>query len=426
LIQSIPYFFIYLMTKRECIEILNIEFSLEKKFNLSVYCMKIHEYQAKEILGKHNVRVPFGVVIDKVEDASKAYDEVARYSSIVVVKAQIHAGGRGKGGGVKVTKAKSEAMSAVETIHGMQLVTHQTGPAGKKVLKVYLEQGIDIAKEYYVSILLDRSLKKTIFMASQEGGMDIEEVAEKYPDKIIKIAIDPGIGLQPNQARELVFKLNLPAESMKSAISFFTALYDAYMKEDCSMLEINPLILTKQNEIIAGDCKITLDENAQYRHPDTEAYRDKTEEDPLELKASEYNLNYVKLDGNIGCMVNGAGLAMATMDVIKYAGAEPANFLDVGGGANVNTVKNGFEIILGDPHVKAIFVNIFGGIVRCDRVAQGIVEAARSVNIKVPLMVRLKGTNAEEGKKILKDSGLTIVVADELSDAIQKIPQLIK
>jgi len=263
-------------------------------------------------------------------------------------------------------------------------------------------------------------------MASQEGGMEIEEVAAKHPEKIVKIAIDPGIGLQANQARELAFKLNLPQESMKSAIAFFTSLYDAYIKEDCSLLEINPLILTKQNEIIAGDCKITLDDNALYRHQDTKDYRDKTEEDPLELKASEYDLNYVKLDGNIGCMVNGAGLAMATMDVIKYAGAEPANFLDVGGGANVNTVKNGFEIILGDPHVKAIFVNIFGGIVRCDRVAQGIVEAARSVNIKVPLMVRLKGTNAEEGKKILQDSGLTIVVADELSDAIQKIPHLIK
>jgi len=388
--------------------------------------MKIHEYQAKEILGKHKVRVPFGVVINSVEEASKAYDEVAKHSSVVVVKAQIHAGGRGKGGGVKVTKNKEDAMAAVKAIHGMQLITHQTGPSGKKVLKVYLEQGIDIAREFYVSILLDRALKKTIFMASQEGGMDIEEVAAKQPEKIIKIAVDPGVGLQPSQARELAFKLNIPAEALKSATTFFTSLYDAYIKEDCSLLEINPLILTKQNEIIAGDCKITLDDNSMFRHPDTKEYRDKTEEDPLELQASEFDLNYVKLDGNIGCMVNGAGLAMATMDVIKYAGAEPANFLDVGGGANVETVKNGFKIILGDPHVKAIFVNIFGGIVRCDRVAQGIVEAARLVNIQVPLMVRLKGTNAEEGKKILNDSGLTIVVADELSDAIQKIPHLIK
>ncbi|MCB1176577.1 MAG: ADP-forming succinate--CoA ligase subunit beta [Leptospiraceae bacterium] len=388
--------------------------------------MKIHEYQAKEILSKHQVNVPFGVVIDKIEDAPKAYDEVARFSNIVVVKAQIHAGGRGKGGGVKVTRSKDQALDSAKAILGMQLITHQTGPEGKKVLKVYFEQGIDIAKEYYLSILLDRSLKKTIFMASAEGGMEIEEVAASNPEKIVKIAIDPGIGLQPNQARELAFKLGLPPESHKSAIKFFTGVYDVYMQEDCSLLEINPLILTKENKIIAGDCKITLDENASYRHPDTAAYRDKTEEDPLELKASEYNLNYVKLDGNIGCMVNGAGLAMATMDVIKLAGAEPANFLDVGGGANVNTVKNGFEIILGDPNVKAIFVNIFGGIVRCDRVAQGIVEAAKSVNIKVPLMVRLKGTNAEEGKKILEASGLKIIVADELTDATKNIPELIK
>jgi succinyl-CoA synthetase beta subunit len=388
--------------------------------------MKIHEYQAKEILSKHKVSIPFGVVIDKIEDASKAYDEVARFSNIVVVKAQIHAGGRGKGGGVKLARSKDQAIEAAKSILGMQLITHQTGPEGKKVLKVYFEQGIDIAKEYYLSILLDRSLRKTIFMASSEGGMEIEEVAASHPEKIIKIAIDPGIGLQPNQARELAFRLGLPAESHKSAINFFGSIYETYIKEDCNLLEINPLILTKDNRIIAGDCKITLDENASYRHPDTSEYRDKTEEDPLELKASEYNLNYVKLDGNIGCMVNGAGLAMATMDVIKLAGAEPANFLDVGGGANVNTVKNGFEIILGDPNVKAIFVNIFGGIVRCDRVALGIVEAAKSVNIKVPLMVRLKGTNAEEGKKILQDSGLKIIVADELSDATKKIPELIK
>jgi len=388
--------------------------------------MKIHEYQAKEILSKHEVKVPFGVVIDKVEDASKAYDEVSRFSNIVVAKAQIHAGGRGKGGGVKLARSKEQALDAVKSILGMQLVTHQTGPEGKKVLKVYLEQGINIAKEYYFSILLDRSLRKTIVMASAEGGMEIEEVAAHSPEKIIKIVVDPGIGLQMNQARELVYRLGLPSEAHKSAIKFFLSVYDVYMKEDCSLLEINPLILTKENEVLAGDCKITLDDNALFRHPDTAAYRDKTEEDPLELKASEYNLNYVKLDGNIGCMVNGAGLAMATMDVIKLAGAEPANFLDVGGGANVNTVKNGFEIILGDPNVKAIFVNIFGGIVRCDRVAQGIVEAAKSVNIKVPLMVRLKGTNAEEGKRILEQSGLRIIVANELTDATEKIPSLIK
>lgn len=388
--------------------------------------MKVHEYQAKEILKRHKVAVPFGTVIDKKEDGPKAYEEVAKLGPVVVVKAQIHAGGRGKGGGVKVTKTKDDALAAIDKILGMQLITPQTGPEGKKVLKVYLEQGINIDKEFYISILLDRSIKKTIIMASKEGGMDIEEVAEKHPEKIIKIAIDTGVGLQPNQARELAFKLGLEGDALKSAVPFFLSLYDAYMKEDCSLLEINPLILTKENQIIAGDCKINFDDNALYRHTDNAGFRDKTEEDPLELQASEFNLNYVKLDGNIGCMVNGAGLAMATMDIIKLAGAEPANFLDVGGGANVTTVTNGFKIILGDPNVKAIFVNIFGGIVRCDRVAQGIVEAAKAVNIRVPLMVRLKGTNAEEGKKILSDSGLTIIVADELSDAAQKIPALIK
>ena len=388
--------------------------------------MKIHEYQAKEVLRRHNVAVPFGTVIDNKADGQKAYDEVAKYSPVVVVKAQIHAGGRGKGGGVKVTKTKDDALAAIDKILGMQLITPQTGPEGKKVLKVYLEQGIDIDKEFYVSILLDRSSKKTMFMASKEGGMDIEEVAEKHPEKIIKIQIDSGVGIQPNQARELAFALGLSGDALKSAVPFFTSLYNAYMKEDCAMLEINPLILTKQNQIIAGDCKISFDDNAEFRHADNVVLRDKAEEDPLELQASEFNLNYVKLDGNIGCMVNGAGLAMATMDIIKLAGAEPANFLDVGGGANVTTVTNGFKIILSDPNVKAIFVNIFGGIVRCDRVAQGIVEAAKAVNISVPLMVRLKGTNAEEGKKILSESGLTIIVADELSDAAQKIPSLIK
>jgi succinyl-CoA synthetase beta subunit len=388
--------------------------------------MKIHEYQAKEVLSRHKVKVPFGKVLDKSNQFESSYSEVSKFSPVVVVKAQIHAGGRGKGGGVKVTKTKEDALAAVEKILGMQLITHQTGPEGKKVLKVYLEQGIEIAKEYYISILLDRSIKQPIIMASTEGGMEIEEVAAKTPEKIIKIIIDPGLGLQPCQARELAYRLALPQEAVKSAIPFFMSLYDAYIKEDCSLLEINPLILTKQNEIIAGDCKIDLDDNAAFRHTNNVAFRDKSEEDELELKASEFNLNYVKLDGNIGCMVNGAGLAMATMDIIKHAGAEPANFLDVGGGANVETVTNGFKIILGDPNVKAIFVNIFGGIVRCDRVAQGIVEAAKAVKISVPLMVRLKGTNAEEGKKILEQSGLTIVVANELADAADKIPQLIK
>ncbi|UOG61361.1 ADP-forming succinate--CoA ligase subunit beta [Leptospira noguchii] len=389
--------------------------------------MKIHEYQAKEILRRHKANVPFGVVIDKKENASKAHDEVTSKTggSVVVVKAQIHAGGRGKGGGVKVTKTKEDAIAAVDKILGMQLITPQTGPEGKKVLKVYLEQGIDIAKEYYLSILLDRSIRKTIIMASTEGGMEIEEVAETHPEKILKIAIDPGIGLQVNQARQLAFELGLPSESHKSFQSLVMAIYEAYIKEDASLLEINPLILTKQNEIIAGDCKIDLDENALYRHADNAAFRDITEEDPLEVQASEFNLNYVKLDGNIGCMVNGAGLAMATMDIVKLAGAEPANFLDVGGGANKTTVTNGFKIILGDPNVKGIFVNIFGGIVRCDMVAEGIIEAAKAVDLKVPLVVRLQGTNSELGREVLNKSGLKITGVDDLREAASTIAKLI-
>ncbi|EKR73365.1 ADP-forming succinate--CoA ligase subunit beta [Leptospira noguchii] len=389
--------------------------------------MKIHEYQAKEILRRHKANVPFGIVIDKKENASKAHDEVTSKTggSVVVVKAQIHAGGRGKGGGVKVTKTKEDAIAAVDKILGMQLITPQTGPEGKKVLKVYLEQGIDIAKEYYLSILLDRSIRKTIIMASTEGGMEIEEVAETHPEKILKIAIDPGIGLQVNQARQLAFELGLPTESHKSFQSLVMAIYEAYIKEDASLLEINPLILTKQNEIIAGDCKIDLDENALYRHADNAAFRDITEEDPLEVQASEFNLNYVKLDGNIGCMVNGAGLAMATMDIVKLAGAEPANFLDVGGGANKTTVTNGFKIILGDPNVKGIFVNIFGGIVRCDMVAEGIIEAAKAVDLKVPLVVRLQGTNSELGREVLNKSGLKITGVDDLREAASTIAKLI-
>ncbi|WP_061223741.1 ADP-forming succinate--CoA ligase subunit beta [Leptospira weilii] len=390
--------------------------------------MKIHEYQAKEILRRHKANVPFGVVIDKKENASKAHDEVTSKTggSVVVVKAQIHAGGRGKGGGVKVTKTKEDAIAAVDKILGMQLITPQTGPEGKKVLKVYLEQGIDIAKEYYLSILLDRSIRKTIIMASTEGGMEIEEVAETHPEKILKIAVDPGIGLQVNQARQLAFNLGLPAESHKSFQSLLAAIYEAYIKEDASLLEINPLILTKQNEIIAGDCKIDLDENALYRHADNAAFRDVTEEDPLEVQASEFNLNYVKLDGNIGCMVNGAGLAMATMDIVKLAGAEPANFLDVGGGASKTTVTNGFKIILGDPNVKGIFVNIFGGIVRCDMVAEGIIEAAKAVDLKVPLVVRLQGTNSELGREVLNKSGLKITGVDDLREAASTIAKLIQ
>ncbi|GBF48776.1 succinyl-CoA synthetase subunit beta [Leptospira ryugenii] len=388
--------------------------------------MKVHEYQAKEILRRHNANVPFGKIVESANEWEKAYNEVVQKSPVVVVKAQIHAGGRGKGGGVKVTKTKEDAKAAIDKILGMQLVTPQTGPEGKKVLKVYLEQGLEIAKEYYLSILLDRSLRKTIIMASTEGGMDIEEVAHSTPEKIIKIPVDPGIGIQAAQIRELAFALQIPAEAQKSFFNLVSAIYTAYIKEDAALLEINPLILTKQNEIIAGDCKLDLDENAMFRHADNLALRDITEEDPYEVKAKEFDLNYVKLDGNIGCMVNGAGLAMATMDIVKLAGAEPANFLDVGGGANPVTVENGFRLILSDPNVKGIFVNIFGGIVRCDRVANGVIEAAKKVNIHVPVVVRLKGTNAEEGKRILNESGLNIVGVEGLRDAADKIVSLIK
>lgn len=388
--------------------------------------MKVHEYQAKDILKRHKANVPYGVVIEKKEDFEKAYNDVVTKSPVVVVKAQIHAGGRGKGGGVKVAKTKDEAKSAAERILGMQLITPQTGPEGKKVLKIYLEQGLEIAKEYYLSILLDRSLRKTIIMASTEGGMEIEEVAEATPEKIIKVIIDPGIGLQFNQVRNLGYDLGIPAEAMKSFQDLTLKTYQAYIAEDLDLLEINPLILTKQNEIVAGDCKMDLDENALYRHPANLEYRDKSEEDPLELKASEFNLNYVKLDGNIGCMVNGAGLAMATMDIVKLAGAEPANFLDVGGGANVTTVTNGFNIILGDPNVKGIFVNVFGGIVRCDMVAEGIIEAAKAVDLKIPLVVRLQGTNAQQGREILNKSGLKITGVDDLREAATTIAKMIQ
>lgn len=388
--------------------------------------MKVHEYQAKEILRRHKTRTPEGVVLENKSGADGAIDQLQKLSPVVVVKAQIHAGGRGKGGGVKVCKTKEDAKAAIDKILGMQLITPQTGPQGKKVLKVYLEQGIQIEKEYYISILLDRSKRKTLVMASTEGGMEIEEVAEHTPEKIVKIYLDPGIGIQPHDIRSLAFQLGIPKDSQKSFSELVDSCYKAYIAEDCSLLEINPLILTKEGVFLAGDCKMDLDENALYRHPDNAAFRDTTEEDPLELQASEFNLNYVKLDGNIGCMVNGAGLAMATMDIVKLAGQEPANFLDVGGGANVTTVTNGFKIILGDPNVKGIFVNVFGGIVRCDRVANGIIEAAKVVSLSVPLVVRLQGTNAEEGKKILNESGLKITGVDDLWEAAQTIAKAVK
>ncbi len=402
--------------------------------------MKIHEYQAKQVLRKYNVNVPAGKVVEQADQIGPAFDELS--ASIVAVKSQVHAGGRGKGivydgenpdsakkiqeGGVKVAKTKDEAVEYAGNILGNYLVTHQTGGVGKKVNRVYLEAGTDIDREFYLSILMDRETCKPIVMTSTEGGMDIEEVAEKTPEKLVKLAVEPAIGLQPWQAREILFSLGVPKESMKQGVPFLLNLWNCYDGEDCSMLEINPLVLSKGGEVVALDCKLDFDDNAMYRHKDNAEMRDTSEEDPLELKASEYNLNYIKLDGNVGCMVNGAGLAMATMDIVKLAGAEPANFLDVGGGANVETVSNGFRIILGDPNVKAIFVNIFGGIVQCDRVANGIIEAAKLVDITVPLIVRLKGTNAEKAKEILANSGLKLIVADELDDGSQKVAEAIK
>ncbi|MCB1321144.1 MAG: ADP-forming succinate--CoA ligase subunit beta [Leptospiraceae bacterium] len=403
--------------------------------------MKVHEYQAKEILRKYNVNVPIGKVVADAGQLGAAFDEL-HDGGIIAVKSQIHAGGRGKGtlydgenpaaankvqeGGVKIAKTRDEALEYGGKMLGNYLHTIQTGETGKKVLKVYLERGTNIKKEFYLSMLLDRGLAKHIIMASTEGGMEIEEVAAHTPEKIIKVPVEAGIGLQPWQARHILFRLGLPKESLKQGSAFLMNLWKAYQQEDASMLEINPLVQTDKDELIALDCKFTYDDNALYRHPETGDMRDLTEEDPLEVKASEYNLNYVKLDGNVGCMVNGAGLAMATMDIVKLAGAEPANFLDVGGGANVETVSNGFRIILGDPNVKAIFVNIFGGIVQCDRVANGIVEAAKQVNITVPLIVRLQGTNAEIAREILEKSGVAIIVATTLKDGAEKVGAAIK
>lgn len=386
--------------------------------------MKIHEYQAKEILNKYGLPVPKGVVITEKSKAESAFNELG--TPVVVVKAQIHAGGRGKGGGVKLAKSLAECQEHADAILGMNLITHQTGPEGKLVNQVLIEAGTDIQKEYYVGITLDRRISKPVMMVSTEGGMEIEEVAEKTPDLIIKEAIEPTIGLQRNQASRLAYALGLSGNAAKACVKLLIGLWEVYDKEDCSLIEINPMVLTGSEEVVALDCKLNFDDNADFRHAENTKLRDTTEEDPLEVEASESNLNYVRLGGEVGCMVNGAGLAMATMDIIKYAGSSPANFLDVGGGANVTTVTNGFKIILSDKNVKAIFVNIFGGIVRCDRIANGIIEAAKNVDITVPLIVRLAGTNAEEARKILMDSGLELEVAEGLKDGAEKVVASIK
>lgn len=381
--------------------------------------MKIHEHQGKDILKQFGVPVPVGFVAYSVDEAVEAARNLP--TEIAVVKAQIHAGGRGKGGGVKIARNLDEVRQIAGKILGMTLVTHQTGPEGRLVQRLLVEQGVNIDKEFYAGIVLDRSTAMNVIMVSTEGGMEIEKVAEESPEKIIKCYVDPATGFRDYQARELAFALGLSGEAFKQCVKFLKALYKAYEETDASLFEINPLVLTKESQMIALDAKVNFDDNAMYRHPEYEKLRDLAEEDPLEVEASASNLNYIKLDGNVGCMVNGAGLAMATMDIIKLAGGDPANFLDVGGGANAETVANGFRIILSDPHVKAILINIFGGIVRCDRVATGVVDASKKVKPHVPIVVRLEGTNAEEAGKILEESGLNFLVARGLKDAAQKV-----
>ncbi len=384
--------------------------------------MKLHEYQAKDLLEKYGVAVQPGYVARSVDEAVAAAEKLAQAgSNMWVVKAQIHAGGRGKGGGVKLAHSTDEVREKAEQILGMNLVTHQTGPEGQKVRSVLIADAVDIAKEFYLGVTLDRQKSMNVIMASTEGGVEIETVAEETPEKIHKVWVDPGIGLQGYQARQIAFALGFTGDAFKKAVRFVSALYRAYVEADSSLAEINPLVLTEGGDVVAVDAKITIDENALFRQKEVGELRDIHEEDPLEVEASEHGLNYIKLDGNVGCMVNGAGLAMATMDIIKIAGGEPANFLDVGGGANAQTVEAGFRIILKDPNVEAILVNIFGGIVRCDRVATGIVEAAKKVDINVPLIVRLQGTNAEEGKQILEESGLEIDTAILLKEAAEKV-----
>ncbi len=381
--------------------------------------MKIHEYQGKEILQKYNVAMPQGAVAFSVDEAAAVAQRLR--GSVWVVKAQIHAGGRGKGGGVKIAKSVNEVKTFALQILGMRLITHQTGPEGKIVKRLLVEQGVDIAKEMYVGITLDRTTGMNVLMVSTEGGVEIEKVAAESPEKIVKEHVDPSVGLQQFQARKLAFALGLNGDAFKNGVKFLLALYKAYDATDASLAEINPLVITKGGDVLALDAKINFDDNALYRHPEFAELRDLDEEEPLEIEASKSNLNYIKLDGNVGCMVNGAGLAMATMDIIKLAGGEPANFLDVGGGANAQTVENGFKIILADKNVKAILINIFGGIVRCDRVATGVVEAAKKVEVKIPIVIRLAGTNADLAAEILKKSGMSFLVAENLKDAAEKV-----
>jgi succinyl-CoA synthetase beta subunit len=385
--------------------------------------MKIHEYQAKALFKAYDIPIPDGGVAANGDEAVAVAKQLGSYP--VVVKAQIHAGGRGKGGGVKLTKSVDEVRNLANQIIGMTLVTHQTGPEGKRVKTVLVEQGLNIAKELYLSIIPDRASAKIVVMASEAGGMDIEEVAEKTPEKIIKVFINPLTGIQPYHCRGVIFGLNLPPSAVKMCTSMLNNLYRLFVDYDCSLLEINPLVITAEENVIALDAKINFDDNALFRHKDVLDLRDLDEEDPLEIEASRHNLNYINLEGNVGNMVNGAGLAMATMDLIKQSNAEPANFLDVGGGASAEMVENGFKIILSDKNVKGILINIFGGILRCDVLAEGVVQAAKKTGIDVPVVIRMEGTNVEEGRQILADSGLSLITAVDLKDAAQKVAQLV-
>ena len=384
--------------------------------------MKIHEYQAKGILAKYGVAVPRGEMVENVAAAEAAARKLFDAGATgVVVKAQIHAGGRGKGGGVKIAKSVAEAAELASKILGMTLVTHQTGPEGKLVQRLLIEETLPIEKELYLGIVIDRAESKAVFMASAAGGMEIEQVAEENPDAILKEYIEPGMGLEPFQARKLAFKLGLKPAQINQAVQFMTGLYKCFEETDSSLMEINPFVTCTDGRLFALDAKMSFDDNALFRHPDLKALRDVSEEDPLEVEASKYSLNYIKLDGNVGCMVNGAGLAMATMDIIKYAGGMPANFLDVGGGANTEQVTHAFEILLSDKNVKAVLINIFGGILRVDTLANGVVEAAKKTQMPLPVVLRLEGTNVEQGREILAQSGLNFIVAETMKDAAEKV-----
>jgi succinyl-CoA synthetase beta subunit len=384
--------------------------------------VKIHEYQAKSVLARFGVTVPRGEVAFTSQEAG----EIARRlgGNIAVIKAQIHAGGRGKGGGVKIAKSPDEAEQLAKQILGMTLVTHQTGPEGRKVGRVLIEEGLQIERELYLSIVIDRASASPVIIASAAGGMDIEEVAAKEPEKILREQIDPGTGVIPFQARKLAFGMGLGPGPANKLVKLLDSIYKAFIETDASMIEINPLILTKAGDLLALDAKVSFDDNALYRHPDLRDLRDLGEEDPLEVEASKFSLNYIRLEGNIGCMVNGAGLAMATMDIIKLAGGEPANFLDVGGGANAEQIKNAFRILMADRNVKAVLINIFGGILRCDVLAQGVIAAVQELGVRVPIVIRMEGTNVEEGKRLLRESGLNFTTADSMGEAADKVVSL--